>query len=43
MEQISLFRYHFFLTKERRGRPRKHINFAGKPVPKTFLYGNGLT
>ena len=33
----------FFLTTEICGRPRKHINFAGKPVRKIILYGNGLT
>ena len=33
----------FFLTTEICGRPRKHINFAGKPVLKIILYGNGLT
>ena len=33
----------FFLTTEICGRPRKHINFAGKPLLKTILYGNGLT
>ena len=30
-------------TTEICGRPRKHINFAGKPVLKIILYGNGLT
>ena len=33
----------FFLTTEICGRPRKHINFAGKPVLKIILYGDGLT
>ena len=33
----------FFLTTEICGRPRKHINFAGKPVLKIILYGNALT
>ena len=33
----------FFLAKVICGRPRKHINFAGKPVRKIILYGNGLT
>ena len=33
----------FFLTTEICGRPRKQINFAGKPVLKIILYGNGLT
>ena len=33
----------FFLTTEICGRPRKHINFAGKSVLKIILYGNGLT
>ena len=33
----------FFLTTELRGRPRKHINFAAKPVLKIIVYGNGLT
>ena len=29
-------------TMKEQGRPRKHINFAGKPVLKIILYGNGL-
>ena len=33
----------FFLSTEICGRPRKHINFAGKPVLKIILYGNALT
>ena len=33
----------FFFTTEICGRPRKLINFAGKPVLKIILYGNGLT
>ena len=33
----------FFSTSEICGRPRKHIIFAGKPVLKIILYGNGLT
>ena len=33
----------FFITTEICGRPRKHINFSGKPVLKIILYGNGLT
>ena len=33
----------FFFTREICGRPRKIINFAGKPVLKIILYGNGLT
>ena len=33
----------FFLTTEICGRPRKHINFAGKPILKIILNGNGLT
>ena len=33
----------FFLTTEIRERPRKHINFAAKPVLKIIVYGNGLT
>ena len=28
----------FFLTTEICGRPRKHINFARKPLLKTILY-----
>ena len=35
--------FFFFLTKEICGRPRKHINFSGKPVLKIILNGNGLT
>ena len=33
----------FFFTTEICGCPRKLINFAGKPVLKIILYGNGLT
>ena len=33
----------FSLTREICGRPRKHINFAGKPVLKIILFGNGWT